>query len=150
MSSPVPRLVCSQHGSHLRTGWIWFILLIAIFQEPLDHPRNHLSELTPGAWKITRALEEQGHTAQTASHSPPSEWIQWFVPTRLVRMSSVPAVHIDHRRPQSGMGSPSHHGQVPQTGWSSFQADAPVLKLFGSDVIQLTHQPLRSWLKDEA
>ena len=44
----------------------------------------------------------------------------------------------------------SYHRQVPQTGWSSAQEDAPVLKSSGSDVIKLTHQPLRSWLKASA
>ena len=43
-----------------------------------------------------------------------------------------------------------HHGHVPQTGWGSVQDVAPSLKSVGSDAIELTHQPLRSWLKEEA
>jgi len=42
------------------------LYLVDIFQRLLDHPRSRLSELTPRAWKIARALEEQHHTAQTA------------------------------------------------------------------------------------
>ena len=44
----------------------------------------------------------------------------------------------------------SSHGQVPQTGWGSVQESAPSLNVYGSDVIKLTHQSLRSWLKAEA
>ena len=42
------------------------------------------------------------------------------------------------------------YGQVPQTGWGDVQDEASVLKSVGSEVIKLTHQLLRSWLKDSA
>ena len=41
-------------------------------------------------------------------------------------------------------------GQVPQTGmFSCSSAESSVTKLLGSDVILLTHQPDKSWLKAE-
>ena len=69
-------------------------------------------------------------------------------------MSRAPANHddIDEGAPQllaqvNAASAPSSHGQVPQTGWGSVQEEAEELKALGSEVIKLTHQSLRSWLK---
>ena len=51
---------------------------------------------------------------------------------------------VDHR--QSGL----RREISAEAGWGSLQEEASVLKAYGSDVIKLTQQSLRSWLKEAA